>query len=86
MALTFFGRPALQLYQPDADAVSLVVEGRSFVHPMKRDRWGNWNLRLKQSFRELLHGLSYHFEVQCNNRTFTIADPFARRTERRQQQ
>jgi pullulanase len=78
-------RPTIHLYQPDADAVSLVVEAYGVSQPMKRDWRGNWTVRLCRTFREL-HGLEYHFSVRRNNATFTIADPLARHTERRQHQ
>ena len=59
MAWTFFSRPTIQLYQPDADAVFLVMEGRSASLPMKVDRRGNWTLRLRRPLKEL-HGRRYY--------------------------
>lgn len=85
MAWTFLGRPTIHLYQPDADAVSLVVDAHGVSRPMKCDRRGNWTLRLCRPLKEL-HGLDYHFAVERSNATFIVADPLARRTERREQQ
>ncbi len=81
MSWLFWRRPVISLYQPDADAVSLVVEGQGNAWPMKRDQRGNWTSKLHRPYRDL-HGLAYHFEVRCNGDTYCIADPLAHRTER----
>ena len=81
MSWLFWRRPVISLYQPDADAVSLVVEGQGNAWPMKRDQRGNWTSKLHRPYRDL-HGLAYHFEVRCNGDTYRIADPLAHRTAR----
>jgi pullulanase len=81
MSWLFKRHPVIQLYKPDADAVSLVVEGFNKSRPMKRDHRGNWSIRLQRSY-QALHDRAYHFEILQNSRTFTIADPLARGIER----
>lgn len=82
MSWLFWRRPLITFYQPDADAVSLVVEGQQKPWPMRQDRHGNWTSRLRLPGRAL-HGLAYHFKVQCNGDIYHIADPLALRTERK---
>lgn len=82
MSWLFWRRPHINFYRPDADAVSLVVEGQKKSWPMRKDRHGKWTSRLRLPYRDL-HGLAYHFQVQCNGHTYRIADPLARRTELR---
>ena len=84
MFWTSLFRPAIEFYQPEADAVSLVVEELDSAWPMKREGNGNWIARLPLTFKQL-HGRAYHFEVRRANRTYTVADPLAPRTERRAQ-
>jgi len=66
---------------PDADAVSLVVEGWDNPQPLKKNRKGVWRAKLPGSIQEL-HGHAYHFSVVRNGQSFTIADPLAHRTRR----
>jgi pullulanase len=84
MLWLFWRRPTIHFYKPDADAVSLVIEGHRKPRPMKRDQRGNWCVRLQRPYRDL-HGRAYHFEVRKNARTFTVADPLARGIERNEQ-
>lgn len=81
MSWLFKRHPVIQLYKPDAEAVSLIIEGFGRPRPMKRDQWGNWSVRLQRSYRAL-HNRAYHFEILQNSRTFSIADPLARGIER----
>ncbi len=76
MSWPFRRRPVIHFYKPDADAVSLVVEGFRKPRPMIRDQRGNWSVRLQRSYRKL-HDRAYHFEIRQNARTFTVADPLA---------
>ena len=73
--------PVIRFYKPDADAVSLVVEGFSKVRPMKRDNQGYWSVRLHRSYR-VLHDRAYYFKIQKNANITTVADPLARGIER----
>ena len=83
--LRFFRRkPSIHFYMPEADAVSLVVEGQGDPLPMKQDGKGRWTVTLRRSLREL-HGQAYHFKIQKNGQTSTIADPMAHRTRRHEQ-
>ena len=82
MSWLFWLRPHINFFQPDADAVSLVVEGEKKSWPMRKDHQGNWTTRLRLPYREL-DGRAYHFSVRCNGDTYEIADPLASRTERR---
>ncbi|TCJ19512.1 hypothetical protein EZJ19_01355 [Parasulfuritortus cantonensis] len=81
MLWTLLFRPLIEFYQPEADAVSLVVEKQDEAWPMKPDGNGNWTTRLRLPFRQL-HGRAYHFEVRRAGRTYAVADPLAPRTER----
>jgi len=82
MSWLFRRRPVVSFYGPEADAVSLVVEGYKEPWPMRKDRRGNWSLRLHLPARDL-HGRAYHFEVRRNGHPVAIADPLAPRTEHR---
>lgn len=81
MSWLFQRHPLIHFYKPDADAVSLVVEGFSKPHPMKKDHRGNWSVRLQRSYRAL-HGREYHFKIRQRARTTNVADPLARGIER----
>mgnify|MGYP003574277328 FL=1 len=83
MSWLFWRRPIVQLHYPDADAVSLVIDGYSEAWPMHPDHHGNWVRRLHLTLRDL-NGRAYHFEVQKNNDKFSLADPLAHRTERKE--
>ncbi len=85
MSWLFWRRPHINFYRPDADAVTLVVEGQKRPWPMRKDLGGRWTARLRLPSRDL-HGLAYHFQVKCNGDTYQIADPLAPRTERRNKQ
>jgi len=76
----FKRRPTISFYKPDADAVSLVIEGLGKPRPMKRDQRGNWHIQLMRSYRSL-HGRAYHFKIRQNTHVFTVADPLARSIE-----
>lgn len=73
--------PSIRFYMPDAEAVSLVVEGLAESQPLKKDRNGFWHVKLRRSLQEL-HGYAYHFNIVQNGHVFTIADPLAHRTTR----
>jgi len=73
--------PTICFYMPDAEAVSLVVEGRDAPQPLQKDGKGIWRVKLRRSLREL-HGYAYHFNVIQNGHIVTIADPLAPRTQR----
>lgn len=73
--------PSVRFYMPDADAVTLVVDGLDHSQPLQKDGNGTWHLRLQRSMREL-HGHTYHFNVVQHGHVITIADPLAPRTER----
>jgi pullulanase len=73
--------PSIRFYMPDAEAVSLVVEGRDEPQPLQKDGAGMWRVKLRRSVREL-HGYAYHFNVVQNGHVVTIADPLAHRTQR----
>ncbi|MDJ0806132.1 MAG: hypothetical protein QNJ78_04795 [Gammaproteobacteria bacterium] len=83
MSWLFWRRPHINFYQPNADAVSLVVEGEKRPWPMRKDHRGNWTARLRLPYRDL-HGRAYHFKVNVNGNSYQIADPLASRTERRE--
>ncbi len=73
----FFGRkPSIHFYMPEAESVSLVVEGQSESLPMKKDSKGNWSVKLRRSLQEL-QGYAYHFKVNKSGEAFTVADPLA---------
>ena len=76
-------RPAIHFYNPDADAVSLVVEGYRKHWPMKLKKCGHWALRLRLPYRDL-NGRIYHFKVTRNGETVEVSDPLAHRTERQE--
>jgi len=71
----------IYLYMPEADAVTLVVEGWDKPEPLKKNRNGMWRAKLPLPFAELL-GHAYHFTIEQNGHTFSIADPLAHRTKR----
>ena len=74
-------KPSIRFYMPDAEAVTLVVEGWDQPQPLKKDENGIWRIKLRRSLREL-HGYAYHFNIVQNGHVFTIADPLAHRTQR----
>jgi len=73
--------PSMRLYMPEADEVTLVVEGWVESQPLTKDSNGFWNITLHQSLREL-HGLAYHFNIVQNGHAISIADPLAHRSKR----
>jgi len=78
----YFGRlPSIHFFMPEADAVSLVIEGLGDPQPMKKDSKGNWRVKLRRPLQELL-GHAYHFQIQQYGRTFTVPDPLAYRVTR----
>lgn len=77
----FPDRPTLDFYQPDADAVFLVVDGHATALPLQPAANGRWTLKLDDSL-EALHGRSYHFVVHRGDALAAVADPCARHTER----
>lgn len=81
MTCLFSRGPIIHFYTPDADAVSLVIEGYRDPWPMKNGASGRWALRLHLPFRDL-NGRAYYFDVAKNGERFKIADPLAYRTER----
>jgi pullulanase len=81
MLLWSWRRPVITFYKPDADSVSLVVDGVNEQWPMRKNKKGNWTVRLPRPSQELL-GRSYAFEVRRNGKSVRIADPMAYRTER----
>ncbi len=83
MTWLFWRRPVVQLHCPEADAVSLVIDGYSETWPLRPDRRGNWMRRLHLTLRDL-NGRAYYFMVHRNDTTVTIPDPLAHRTERKE--
>ena len=81
MLRLFSSKSVIHFYHPNAESVSLVVEGQDQPRPMQKNRKGHWVSRLRHSNPEL-HGRAYHFEVRHNGATYTIADPLAFRTKR----
>jgi pullulanase len=83
----FWRRPTVQLYYPEAESVSLVIEGHDAPLPMRptgRGIWhGVWSVRLDLPKRQLI-GRAYHFKVQRKGESVLLADPLAHRTERRE--
>jgi len=77
----FKHHPVISFYKPNADAVSLAIEGFDKPLPMSLTADGNWEIKLPQHYKNL-HGREYHFEVHQNNITVQLADPLAYRTER----
>lgn len=78
----FFGpMPSIHFYMPEAEAVSLVVEGQGDPQPMKQDSKGSWRVKLHRPLPEL-QGHAYHFQIQQKGQTFTVADPLAHRVTR----
>ena len=78
----FFGRtPLIHFYMPEAEAVSLVVEGHGEPLPMRRDGKGSWRVRIRRSLKEL-KGHAYYFKIHQNGEAFTVADPLAHRVTR----
>lgn len=78
----FLGRwPSIHFYMPDAESVSLVVEGHGDPLPMKQNRTGRWSVKLRRSLQEL-RGQAYHFLVHKNGQAFTTADPLTHRIKR----
>jgi pullulanase len=80
----FSSKPVIHFYHPNAETVSLVVEGQDKPWPMKKNHKGYWVSKLRSSYREL-HGRAYHFQVSQNGKTTAIADPLAFRTKRQEQ-
>jgi pullulanase len=79
---SFFRRiPSIYFFMPEAEAVSLVVEGQGDPQPMESDSKGNWRVKLYRPLQEL-QGHAYHFQIQKNGETFTVADPLAHRVAR----
>ena len=78
-------KPIIHFYHPNAESVSLVVEGQQKPWPMKKNQKGLWVTKLRRSYRDL-HGHAYHFEVRKNGHTVNIADPLAYRTVRQEQE
>lgn len=87
MSRLFYRRPTIQMFYPEAESMSLVIEGYDKPYPMQpvgQGIWqGLWSVRLDQSKRQL-NGRAYHFEVRRNGKSMKLADPFAHRTERRE--
>ncbi|MET0068055.1 MAG: hypothetical protein ABW076_17045 [Candidatus Thiodiazotropha sp.] len=73
--------PTIRLYMPDADEVTLVVDGWFESQPMLRENNGYWSVESTHSIDDLL-GHSYHFNVVENGRVFSVADPLAHLTKR----
>ena len=68
----FLGRMSpIRLYMPDAEAVSLVVEGQDDPQPLKKDSKGIWRPRFLGSLKAH-HGRAYHFEVRRDGQLFEI--------------
>ena len=82
MGLLFGRYPRIDFYIPEADSVSLSIEGQSRPVPMRTDGLGNWSTKLPRT-RSQLNGLTYHFEVRKGDQVAILADPLAQRTERR---
>ena len=78
MSFVFGRMPSIHFYMPDAEAVSLVVEGWGDPQPMKQNSKGYWCVKLHRPLLEL-QGHAYHFQIQQNGQTFTVADPLAHR-------
>lgn len=77
-----FGRaPTIHFYLPEAESVSLVIEGPGDHKPMKRNHKGIWSVRLPRSQAEL-NGHAYCFEIHQNGQTTSVADPLAHRIKR----
>lgn len=74
-------KPFIHLYMPEADSVSLVVEGHDNPQVMKKDRRGFWKINLRTSLSKL-NGRAYYFKIQKNGQTYTVADPLAHRIKR----
>jgi len=66
---------------PDAEEVTLVVDGWFESQPLKKNSKGLWHVTLHHPLQELL-GHAYHFNVVQNGHVFSIADPLAHRTKR----
>jgi pullulanase/glycogen debranching enzyme len=81
MSWLFIRRPVIHFYHAEADAVSLVIDGFSVPLPMTKNGSDNWTIKLPLPLHEL-QGRAYHFLVQHNNTTTTVADPLAHRTQR----
>jgi pullulanase len=75
-------KPVIHFYHPNADSVSLVIEGHQNPWPMRKKHNGLWGARLRHSIRDL-HGRAYHFQVRHNGDTYAIADPLAHLTVRK---
>jgi len=75
--------PSIQFYMPEAEAVSIVVEGQGEPLPMKQDSKGSWSAKLHRPIQEL-QGRAYYFQIQQNGQTFTVADPLAHRVTRQE--
>lgn len=73
--------PGIRLYMPEADAVSVVVDGWDEPLPLKKNAKGYWHGKLRHPIREL-DGQAYHFTIVQDGQVFSIADPLAHRTRR----
>ncbi|MET0069557.1 MAG: hypothetical protein ABW096_05910 [Candidatus Thiodiazotropha sp.] len=65
-------------YGPNADEVSLVVDGYGKSWPMKRNTRGDWVVKPDITEHQL-NNLSYHYQVREGRRVRKVADPMARR-------
>lgn len=75
----FWQKPTITFYQPDAEVVSLVVEGHE-PWPMSKKQRGMWSLTLPLPCSRL-QGLSYKFQIGVNGSRVYLPDPHAHRTE-----
>lgn len=73
--------PSFQIYMPEAESVSLVIEGLDVPVPMTQDSKGMWSAKLRYTPQEILD-YAYHFKVQKNGEILTVADPLAHRIKR----
>jgi pullulanase len=78
--MLFWRRPVVQFQHTKATAIKLVVDGISKPLPMRKNRHGVWKVKVRRPHD--LAGKAYHFEAQINGSTVKIADPFAHRTAR----
>ena len=78
----FIGQtPSIRFYMPEAEAVSLVVEGLDKPQPLRKNGKGIWRAKLRRSLKEL-QGHAYHFKIVINGHSYTVPDPLAHRTKR----
>jgi pullulanase len=73
--------PTIRFYMPDAESVTLVVDGWHESQPLEKDDKGYWSINLRRSIHEL-EGQAYHFNIVQNGHVISIADPLAHRTRR----